>query len=369
MSALELFEKLGGRKVDPEIVIDVTIPLDLSGEAIRGRVCTFTDESGREWALRPDLTVPVALMEIEQRLAGRTDGESFCFYQAPVFRLPMGSEESVEYEQVGFERYGAVQSARADAEAFALITHACEAYGVDTGNVTFGDLWLFPAFVDDLELSPETAEGLKRAFRQEGGVRAFLRGQDGRTSNGLSERMRGMSREAAAAFVEDILALTGIQTIGERTSDEIVERLYQRATTGGAESVPDEKQGLIREMLEVDAPFESALQQLGKLLKPIGAAKAAARIEALFETLKEIKQQVRPEWIERARFSTRFGRRFAYYDGLAFEVSRCSGEPAFAAGGRYDELLGRLSSGRVKLAAIGGIVIPHRLQAVRETVS
>ena len=78
---------IGGDFVDPPVLIEAKVPLELSGEAVRSRICTFVDQNGREWALRPDLTLVVAQSEVDARSSDKT-GETIRRYSGPVFRLP-----------------------------------------------------------------------------------------------------------------------------------------------------------------------------------------------------------------------------------------------------------------------------------------
>ena len=45
--------QIGGDVVAPPMLLRAKVPLELSGEAVRNRICTFIDQDGREWALRP----------------------------------------------------------------------------------------------------------------------------------------------------------------------------------------------------------------------------------------------------------------------------------------------------------------------------
>lgn len=370
MSA-DLFASLGGDYVDPRVVVEVALPLELSGEAVRGRICVFTDEDGNEWALRPDLTLPVAVDEVTRRRGGEA-GEKLVRYSAPVFRLPALPGEPVEFTQAGFERFGAVSDAKADAAVFATIAEICSANGVRSGLVKFGDLNIFPAFIDAMDLPPETASGLKRAFRQQGGVRAFLNTDRSGAASGLSQRLQGMSRDEVAAFVGDIFALTGINPVGERSSDEIVERLHQRAQSGDTNTIPSDAKDLLETVLNVDVPTNEAGDSLHKIAKQAGLNGLDAVIARLDTGLKTMAD-VAPDFMNNARFSTRFGRRFTYYDGFVFEICESEtdseqGRP-FAAGGRYDRLLSDLSGGDVDASAVGAIIVPHRLKrAAGETL-
>ena len=66
--ARAVFEAAGGTPIDPDYVLPADIPLELSGEAVRARLCVFTDNRGAEMAMRPDLTLPVAQREGNGRL-------------------------------------------------------------------------------------------------------------------------------------------------------------------------------------------------------------------------------------------------------------------------------------------------------------
>lgn len=365
MSAL--FSGLGGELSDLPIVIEASLPLELSGEMVRGRICVFTDEDGREWAMRPDLTLPAAINEIERRRSGGK-GERTVRYDAPVFRLPAAADDPIEFRQVGFERFGYASNAQEDADMFAAIASGVSDLGVSASFIQFGDLSIFPAFVEAMDLPSETKQGLKRAFRQEGGVRAFLNAQQNGSAAGLARRMRGMDQNEVAAFVEDVFKLTGIRPVGERTGDEIVDRLYQRAQGGVVTEVSEDNRAILESILSVDTNAADPAQVLQKLAKGAGLKSLEPAIDALSDRMKAISK-VLPEPFDGARFSTRYGRRFTYYDGFVFELSSSQSESEagrpFAAGGRYDSLLGQLSAGEVTASAMGGVIIPHRVETAK----
>ncbi|MDJ0920452.1 MAG: ATP phosphoribosyltransferase regulatory subunit [Henriciella sp.] len=371
MSALEVFTAAGGEISTPAMILDASIPLELSGEAVRGRICTFTDETGREWALRPDLTLPIALAEVERRKT-QSAGVSTHAYSGPVFRLPSLASEPIEYAQVGFERFGADSTPDIDAETFSTVCAACQSEGVSAGQTWIGDLAVFPAFVDALDIPEEGRKGLKRAFRQAGGIDAFLSGQSDGAASGLAKRMRGMDRDEVAAFVEDIFALTGIRPVGERSGDEVVERLYQRATNGHGVGLKPETRAILETVLAVRGPAEDAADQLYTIALDADLLSAQNTVLRLKATIAQM-QESQPGFMAEAQFATTFGRRFTYYDGLVFEISE-PGNPEsvarpFAAGGRYDSLLSDLSNGTVSATAVGGIVVPHRLKRVAGAAS
>ena len=367
MSALEVFKASGAVQVTPDILIDAGVPLSLSGEAVRGRICTFTDAAGHEWALRPDLTLPVALSEIATRRAAPVRAHASC-YDGPVFRLPASPADPVEYEQIGVEQFGYPSNVAADCDFVELIAQACQAEGLSGVNMRCGDLSVFPAFVDALGLAKPVASALKRAYRQAGGVRAYLAGRNRPGEpKGLSARLQGMSRGDVESLVADIYALTGLQPLGQRSADEIIEGLVGKHADTEQSGLSEAMAQHLLSFLAIDVPLQEAPAQLKAFADECTCPKLTECLNVFEERCRQLLKSESRRFIQDARFATRFGRRFTYYDGFMFEFSArdsalSSGLP-IAAGGRYDSLLDKLSGGEVSATAIGGILIPHRLHA------
>ena len=360
-TATEALAKIGGDFVEPPTLIEAKVPLELSGEAVRSRICTFIDQNGGEWALRPDLTLVVAQAEAETR-ATAPAGETIRRYCGPVFRLPSVAGEPVEYDQVGLEKFGAPRSVEEDVWLFKMLADASGACGVKGGHARFGDLSIFPEFVDALNVSNDIAAGLKRAFRQAGGIRAYLSGQ---TQSGLSSRLSGMPRDDIAAFVDDIFAMTNVRPVGERRADEIVDRLFERAKTAAGAMLSDDQIAVLDKLLSLDVAFAAAADALVKISKDAALAGLDDKLARFRQRAETLLSEAPSGFTESAKFATQFGRRFTYYDGFVFEVSAADDDGTsnrpFLAGGRYDSLLADLSGGAVNETALGGIVIPHRL--------
>ena len=364
-TAMNAIAAQAGEFVEPPLLIEASVPLELSGEAVRSRICTFVDGQATEWALRPDLTLPVAQAECGLRRE-KDLGETCRRYRGPVFRLPAIEDDPIEYEQVGLERFGAPSDVEHDVWLFQTLIEASEACGVDAGHTCFGDLSIFPAFVDALGFPEDVSAGLKRAFRQEGGVRAYLSGQK-RNQSGLPARVSGMSRTEIAAFVDDIFAITGVRPVGNRSADEIVERLHARSTISASFEISPEQSELLERVLTLDVAFAEAPAALQSIAKDGGLTGVEAAL-VRFGQRTERLLTLNSTFTQTAHFATRFGRRFTYYDGFVFEIAAGADETAmrrpFVAGGRYDSLLSDLSKGDVDATALGGIIIPHRVESL-----
>lgn len=358
-SAIDIFARLGGDVVDPPIVMPASQPLELSGEAVRARLCVFVNEMGEECALRPDLTLPVALAQAKEGVSGETVKR----YSARAFRLPVVPGDPLEFTQIGFERYGAPSTAATDAESFALVCEAASAAGAGGCDARLGDLSVFPAFVDALGLAPGLADALKRAFRQAGGVAALLKSGGSQPVHGLAARLKGAAPDEAKAIVSDIFALSGIQTQGTRTLDEVVEGLLAQAADAEYGAAPDTARQTLEAVMAVNCPPNDAADKLLAISRQAGLNGLDPVLERL-QARTDAMVKLAPTFMKSARFGTPFGRRFNYYDGFLFELfhpGEADSRRPFGAGGRYDTLLARLSDGKIDTTGIGGVVRPDRL--------
>ncbi|MEM7766808.1 MAG: ATP phosphoribosyltransferase regulatory subunit [Pseudomonadota bacterium] len=372
-AAATVFARLGGTLVDPPTLIDADIPLDLSGEAVRSRLCVFTDARGRDIALRPDLTLPIALAEAQARKAGET-GERVCRYVARAFRLPAAEGFDTEFTQVGFERYGAPSGVDADIETFAAVLEAAQTSAPDLDKALLGDLAVFPAVVDAVTDDPVTADSLKRRFRQ--GATIGLEGLEDAPSDqmasasvpsaSLADVIATAEPAQAEALVREMLTLAGVEPVGARGLDEIVERLMAKSANARFRGVSAASRGLLRDVLGMAGPARKTADALAKTVKSAGLDgldpvldRLSRRLDALADGTKGLP----------LHFGAGFGRRFTYYDGFLFELFATGESPLapLAAGGRYDRLIADLSDGAADVTAIGGVVRPDRMALASQT--
>ena len=361
-----VFERLGGTVIDPAMVVPSALPLDLCGESVRARLCVFTDHANRDMALRPDLTLPVALHEIEARKQGAAAGEQVYRYNARAFRQPLIEDEPLEFLQVGFERFGSPRTPIIDAEAYVLVSEAAMAAGARNGVARFGDLGILPAFIDALDISPTMNAGLRRAFREQGGVQAILE-RANRPQESFAAQLVGLDREVVKTKVAEHMAARNLHHFADRTADEVIDRLMEQARDLGSAALPEQAVETLDAVLALVCPPSEAG---GLLLAIARRAGIEPRVREMIEMVEQrwafIAERA-PHFLEGAEFSPAFGRRFTYYDGFVFEIGE-AGDRAlrpFGAGGRYDSLLSDLSRGEVCATAIGGVVRPDRLEQAK----
>lgn len=360
-AARGVFEATGADPVDPAYILPSDIPLELSGEAVRARLCVFSDHRGNELVMRPDLTLPVAGQEAERRATGG-DGAKAYTYAARAFRLPAAEDDPMEFMQIGFEWFGRDSSPAEDADAFTLVSDAVAACEVTPTATEMGDLAIFPAFVDALGLARITTDLLKRAFRQEGGVTELLAAAPEPIADDLQPVLDATGMKAAEAEFLTVLAARGIPMIGTRSEAEIIAGLRGKAAVHAAGGVPGSARKVLAALAEVNCPIAEAADTLNGIAQAHSLETVSSVIERLARRVEAIIA-ASPAIAQKARFRSGFGRRFTYYDGFVFEMfgQGLSARQPIASGGRYDGLIEGLSRSRASASGIGGVVRPDRI--------
>ena len=361
-SLLLSFAEAGYQRAQPAILQPAEPFLDLSGEDIRKSLYLTTDASGEELCLRPDLTIPVARDYLASAKAGQPVG--FC-YLGPVFRYRHGAAS--EFQQAGIESFGRQDRAAADAEMLALALEAVAASGVSDIEIRSGDVALFTALIDALDLYPVWKRRLIKDFNRKGDLEMDL----GRLAlaeaplrneyEGVLAALAGSDRKAALALVTDLMSIAGASNVGGRSVAEIADRFLEQSTLKGG-ALPRDALKIITAFLAISGTPDQALAQLRKLT---GAANLdlTAALEALESRIDFMV--ARGIDISKIRFSTSFGRGLDYYTGFEFELHRQgNGVEPLCAGGRYDGLLGQLGAAE-PIPAVGFSIWIEALTEVR----
>ena len=228
------FAQAGYVRAEPAILQPAEPFLDLSGEDIRKSLYLTTDASGEELCLRPDLTIPVARDYLASSRAGQPAGFS---YLGPVFRYRGGRPS--EFLQAGIESFGRQDRAAADAEMLALALEATAAFGLTEVEIRTGDVALFTALIDALDLYPVWRRRLIKDFNRKISLeqdieRLTLATGSGRNEyEGVLAALAGSDRKAALALVTDLMSIAGTTNVGGRSVSEIADRFLEQSTLKG----------------------------------------------------------------------------------------------------------------------------------------
>ncbi len=367
----DVFARHGYGFVEPPILEPAEIFLEQSGEDIRRRMYVFNDPAGLELCLRPDLTIPTCRMYLRQTQPQQETAARLC-YNGPAFRYqPQGAARPCQFLQAGVECLGDSDEAGADAEVLALTVEALQAAGLPRLDVQIGDLGLFFALLDQLDLPPRWRARLRHQFWRPDELHALLE----RLSKGGGEKapagraafleaIGGLDESRARLALEEVLRMSGIATAGGRGSSEIAERFLDQAAAEQALHVSKEIAGLIDAFLQIAGAPQQALSEIDALTAAAGIDLGAAR--ARFEQRLSLmeKRGLEPE---KFQYAAQFGRNLEYYTGFVFDL-RAPGMEEYgqiAGGGRYDALLRRLGAPR-DIPAIGSAIRTEALLAACE---
>lgn len=347
---LGLFAARGYAREEPAVLQPAEIFLNRSGEEIRRRTFTLTDPSGRDLALRPDLTIPICR---EAVLSGRGFPARIA-YNGLVFRHQPGEpNRPTQFFQAGVELLGMEDRAAGETEILSLTVEALRVCGLKDFSLRIGDLALFGALVDALALPPQWRLRLKRHFWRAGYVESLLYWLG--HGDGVA-RLPGSRAE-----IEALLDARADAPAAGRTREEIIARAMDRAAEAASLRLDGNLADAIAALLDISGPAEEALAKVRALLKTIAIDlnPQLAAMDARLATLKCLG--VDPAKIQ---FTAHFGRNMEYYTGFVFELwaRDKEGPVQIAGGGRYDSMMEMLGS-KAPVSAIGCALRTERVLA------
>src|SRR6185437_420421 len=184
---------------------------------------------------------PVSRDYLASPAAGQIAGFS---YLGAVFRHR--SDAPAEFLQLGIESFGRTDTAAADAEMLALGLEATAHYGMAKPTVQIGDVSLFAALIDALDLAPAWKRRLVKDFNRKANLaqdleRLVLGGNNARPEyQGVLAALAGADPKGAHAVVTDLLSIAGIAAVGGRSVAEIAERFLEQSALGASTRLPTE---------------------------------------------------------------------------------------------------------------------------------
>ena len=338
-----LFQQAGAATVQAAIMQPAETLLDLYGEDIRARAYVTSDPLRGEQMLRPDFTVPVVQMHMEQGAE-----PARYTYNGVVFRRQEDdASRANEYLQVGYEVFDRSNPAETDAEVFALIQNAL---GDAPVRATVGDIGILMAAVDGLNTSERRKSALRRHIWRPKRFRALL--------DRFAGRVETPAARQALIALDDPIAQAGPQ-IGVRSAAEVAERIDVLKSDAALAPISAVEVDLIEAILQVRETCPNALAQLRDIAVDLPSITGAVtRLGERFDAL-----DARGVETSTLMFETSYGRTsMEYYDGFVFgfHATDHAGLSPIATGGRYDALTQRLGKGDA-IPAVGGVIRPDLL--------
>ena len=364
---MAVFTRAGFDFIAPDIIQPADMFLESLGENIRSRTYVFTDPSGRELCLRPDLTVPACRYHLSH--AKDISGEARYCYSGPAFRFQPGDAGGLnpaEFDQAGIEWYSAHGPEAAEAEVLGLAIKAVDAAGLKSYRIRTGDLGLFHALLDSIDMPERWRHRLLHQFWRPKSFRELLdllTDERSKPRSSISVHVDAVGEgdiSGATAYVERQLSERDLPLAGGRSVEDIARRLLEKAQDRRETRLAPGDRTLIEDYLATEGLLSETPASLQELR---GTSPAfAAALDYFSRRLKEIKK--RRIALDSAVFSAVFGRSLEYYTGFVFEIETdIDGNTVqIAGGGRYDSLMTEIGAPR-KVPAVGCAIHTERLLA------
>ncbi len=331
----DLLDRAGYAFIEPPLLHDADLFLDLAGEDLRRRMFLTATNDGADLCLRPDYTIPVALHHLTTGDPARVAAYA---YHGPVFRQRPG--ETGEFHQAGIELIGRTDIMDADADTLALALRAIALFDVEAPTVRIGDSALFAALLDALPLSELWRRRLARSFGDNARLSVQLDELSGKTARPRPDlaAFDSTDRGETADAVAELLAGAGISQVGGRTAAEIADRFVEQQALAAGTDEDMRAVSVIRRFLGIAGTPDDAALALGELAAEEAPGLAVAVERFTHRTLGLVGHGIDTDGLT---FAADFGRRLDYYTGFVFELrdpARADDRP-IAGGGRYDRLL------------------------------
>lgn len=360
---MAVFEEAGFDHIAPDILQPADIFLERSGEDIRANSYVFTDPEGAEMCLRPDITVPACRYHLMH--APKPDSEARYCYCGPAFRFTQGGRAPSEFGQAGIEWLAAADSEASEARVLGLAIAAVKAAGLKRFRVKLGDLHLFHALLDGLDMPKRWRQRLIHQFWRPQTFRETLarfaaREEQSRTSiSPFVDAVVGKDASETRYWVDSELARKGLNPVGGRMADDIAARLADKAADRSAHPLAPEAVHAINAYLAIEGDAAAALKQLEGVAKSPSYREALERYRRRIEAMRG--EGLKPEDFF---FAAPFGRNLEYYTGFVFQIEADAalGPLQVAGGGRYDDLLSDIGS-PVPVSAVGCAIGTEQLLA------
>ena len=172
---MDVFKTAGYEQVAPSIIQPADVFLNQVGEEIRNRTYVFTDLSGDELCLRPDLTLPVSRLYLE-RHPHAVEEARYC-YNGSAFRFQLPGHVGVrprEFRQAGIECFGDSDRESCDVEVVVLTIEAVRRAGLENFRLLLGDIGMFLEFLDALAIPDRWQRKLRHYFWRPDAFHALL---------------------------------------------------------------------------------------------------------------------------------------------------------------------------------------------------
>jgi histidyl-tRNA synthetase len=155
-SLRDIFETYGYAEIKTPLFEDLSLFTMKSGEGITGQIYSFQDKGGRDLALRPELTAPVARLYLNELQKKPKPLKMYYFGSCFRYERPQKGRWR-QFWQLGCELIGG-KSPESEAEIIAMAAHSLENLGLDNFEIHIGNLGIIRGILDSADVPRETQD-------------------------------------------------------------------------------------------------------------------------------------------------------------------------------------------------------------------
>ena len=148
-----IFESYGYQEIKTPLFEDLSLFTMKSGEGIMEQIYHFQDKGGRDLALRPELTAPVARLYLSELKKAPKPIKMYYFGSCFRYERPQKGRWR-QFWQFGCELIGG-KSPESEAEIIALSAHCLEELGLGDYDIHIGNLGILRGILNEAGLSGE----------------------------------------------------------------------------------------------------------------------------------------------------------------------------------------------------------------------
>ena len=332
-SLLNSFKKKGFKVKTFENIIESKIIIERSGEIFKKYLLSFEDESGKNYSLRPDLTISACL----DYLKNIKKGIYKYVYYDQAYRRTFGKESLVR-NQLGCEVIGS-NSKKIDQDIINLIDQSVKKVVKNKTLLKVNNVKLFYSLVDSLDLPIRWKLRFKRHFWRPDYFKDLLKRL--LSNPDLNKRVIELDKKSYLKMKK----LNSKTIIAGRTIKEILKRFEKKVKEPRSKIDGKLINKIFNEFLKINCPLNKAKNILGNFEK-----KYQVNLNLKLNDIFKLKLNNKD-----AFFCSNTGRTTEYYSGIIFEVVKKSNNLNLASGGRYNGLMQTLGS-KKNIPAIGGAI-------------
>jgi len=330
---LNLFKKKGFKVKEFENIIESKIIIERSGEIFKKSLLSFEDDNGKNFSLRPDLTISACLDYIKNVKKGV---HKYAYFDQAYRRT--FNKESLVRNQLGCEIIGSAKL-QLNSEIINLIDESLKKLTKNKTTIKLNDINIFYSLVDSLKLPSRWRLRLKRHFwRPEYFSELMLRLS---SNSDIQKNVFELDKKSYFKMKK----LNQNSMIAGRKISEILSRFQKKIKEPRSQINGKRVARIVNDFLKINCSFKNAKNELRK-----------------FEEKNNLNLKLNNFDIFNLRFknddiyfSSNIGRNAEYYTGLVFEIYKKSKSLNLASGGRYDNLMQTLGASK-KIPAIGGAI-------------